>query len=241
MFSLVDRPCHLYTTCNLCNNIAGCQWRRVSGCVSSSTQLNISNDDVFVTCPEKELVCSHFDSCQSCQHHEGCVWNNFKCTTNTTANGMSYGSVVRMLINVTIVTMATCDTSHLCSMKTSCSQCLSSSSCLWCPTLRDCVPSSLYPYLYPYGQCLGWEKQCKGNNRPHDYHVITVCSLAKPCADHQTCLDCHNELGCGWCRDPADTGLGICGEGGFLASRNESFCSDLHWFFDQCPCKERPL
>ena len=40
---------------------------------------------------------------------------------------------------------------------------------------------------------------------------------------------------CGWCQGPANTGLGVCSEGGFLAPRNTSVCPASQWFFDECP------
>ena len=40
---------------------------------------------------------------------------------------------------------------------------------------------------------------------------------------------------CGWCQGPANTGLGVCREGGFLASQNTSACPASRWFFDECP------
>ena len=40
---------------------------------------------------------------------------------------------------------------------------------------------------------------------------------------------------CGWCQGPANTGLGVCSEGGFLVPRNTSVCPASRWFFDECP------
>lgn len=82
-----------------------------------------------------------------------------------------------------------------------------------------------------------------------DYNVTTIVHvhvlilqymffIVDSCLDHMTCSRCQSEAGCGWCRDPANTGLGTCDKGGFLASLNESFCPDSHWFFDTCPCKQ---
>ena len=46
---------------------------------------------------------------------------------------------------------------------TSCDSCVGNNRCLWCSSLQRCVESSLYPHLYPYGQCLGWQD----NGREH--------------------------------------------------------------------------
>ena len=59
--------------------------------------------------------------------------------------------------------------------------------------------------------------------------------LAGDCPAHQNCTTCGNTIGCGWCNDPSDTGLGVCAEGGFTESRNSSFCDQDSWYFDQCP------
>ena len=68
------------------------------------------------------------------------------------------------------------------------------------------------------------------------------CSYsAESCDSHKTCDDCHTDPECGWCRDPADTGLGTCSQGGFVSplpsSSSSSSCPNSHWFFDQCPGK----
>ena len=67
-------------------------------------------------------------------------------------------------------------------------------------------------------------------------HSVYV-TIAGDCSEYHTCSQCQMLPGCGWCRDPSDTGLGLCSEGGFLSSTNELSCVDSHWFFDTCPCK----
>ena len=64
------------------------------------------------------------------------------------------------------------------------------------------------------------------------------CS-AESCDSHKTCDECHVDPECGWCRDPADTGLGTCSQGGFVSPlpSSSSSCPNSHWFFDQCPGK----
>ena len=117
--------------------------------------------------------------------------------------------------------------SHPCSLASSCEEC-TGNICLWCPSLQNCVHSSVYPYWYSYGQCLGWvshSSRCFGN-----------------CSDYKNCSNCQSNPYCGWCNDPSDTGLGDCSEGGFTTPRNSSYCVDygddkLHerWFFEVCP------
>lgn len=66
--------------------------------------------------------------------------------------------------------------------------------------------------------------------------------LAETCSDYNTCTSCHGDPGCGWCRDPSDTGLGTCAEGGYLSALESTDCEDTtHWFYEQCPCKKKAV
>lgn len=70
----------------------------------------------------------------------------------------------------------------------------------------------------------------------HTFILHTSILHTEPCESHITCDDCHDHPECGWCRDPSDTGLGACSEGGFLDPLNSSLsCPSNDWFFDQCP------
>ena len=65
---------------------------------------------------------------------------------------------------------------------------------------------------------------------------ISVLPPIEPCESYITCDKCHDHPECGWCRDPSDTGLGTCSEGGFLLPLTSSpSCPSKDWFFEQCP------
>ena len=55
------------------------------------------------------------------------------------------------------------------------------------------------------------------------------------CSSIRTCDSCFQQPGCGWCRGPEDTGLGVCMEGGFLTPKAPSSCPSSLWYFDECP------
>ena len=68
----------------------------------------------------------------------------------------------------------------------------------------------------------------------------SMLSFPVSCDSHVTCEACHAQVECGWCRDPADTGLGTCLEGGFLSplgsnSSDSSACPETYWSFEECP------
>ena len=124
------------------------------------------------------------------------------------------------------MTVSRCPSSS-CFQATSCAEC-TGDNCLWCPSLDHCVPSSIYPFYYIHGQCLGW--------------VSRASNCSGDCSSYKTCSDCQNDPHCGWCNDESDTGLGECSEGGFSAPRNTSLCvgysdEEMHerWFFEVCP------
>lgn len=124
------------------------------------------------------------------------------------------------------MTVSRCPSSS-CFQATSCAEC-TGDNCLWCPSLDHCVPSSIYPFYYIHGQCLGW--------------VSRSSNCSGDCSSYKTCSDCQNDPHCGWCNDESDTGLGECSEGGFSAPRNTSLCvgysdEEMHerWFFEVCP------
>ena len=60
------------------------------------------------------------------------------------------------------VTTAEC--SVPCSYST-CSECAPKPNCIWCPSLNKCVDSThnnSYAYNFPFGQCLGYSRSCRG-------------------------------------------------------------------------------
>ena len=142
------------------------------------------------------------------------------------------------------ISSTSCDIPASCLQHSSCSEC-TQSICLWCGSTHKCIHHTLYPVLFPYGQCWsGWSdaRRCPGLffffiEMSHDFHSCIFQSIEESCSGYNTCDNCHGDPGCGWCRDPSDTGLGSCGEGGYLSPLQESFCSDDHWFYEQCPCK----
>ena len=145
-----------------------------------------------------------------------------------------------------------------------CSECSAgSSNCLWCPSLDLCLSphgSQSYAFTFPFGQCLGYithPSSCPGtpfpqstdfiphtnshtliHTSPRDVMPCVMCDCSPvSCDSHVTCDDCHSDPECGWCRDPADTGLGTCSAGGFLSplSSAADSCPNTQWFFEQCP------
>ena len=90
---------------------------------------------------------------------------------------------------------------RLCYDQTSCSSCVDVGGCLWCASLNRCVESSVYPYLYPYGQCLGWqsvrgsdgarENTCSGEfmlSRGPVYFMCSVCVFVCVCVCVRACV-----------------------------------------------------
>ena len=121
-------------------------------------------------------------------------------------------------------------TINSCISRESCGSCTSDNTCLWCPSLARCVPGTLYGVSYNFGQCLGW----RNDN----------CDQAL-CEDRTNCSSCQELSECGWCNDPADTGLGQCRLGGFGGPQNQSSCMTEsessgilevleEWQFTQC-------
>lgn len=113
-----------------------------------------------------------------------------------------------------------------CFSHTSCRNCTTVGHCLWCPSLGQCLQS--YPLTYIYTQCLGW--------------VNSLTSCRDECSSQKTCSACQNITHCGWCNDPANTGMGQCVEGGFTSPRDEGVCNKIDqqgredtWNFYQCP------
>jgi len=104
-------------------------------------------------------------------------------------NGISAANYNYPFLDLGSVTMEQCLSSiRLCYDQTSCSSCVDVGGCLWCASLNRCVESSIYPYLYPYGQCLGWqsvrgsdgarENTCSGEfmlSRGPVYFMCSVC------------------------------------------------------------------
>uniref|UniRef100_A0A8C4ZJK4 Attractin-like 1a n=1 Tax=Gadus morhua TaxID=8049 RepID=A0A8C4ZJK4_GADMO len=88
-----------------------------------------------------------------------------------------------------------------CARRSSCANCTSQGmECMWCSSTQRCVDSSAYVVSFPYGQCLEWQTQdCAAQN----------------CSGLRTCGDCLGQVECGWCRDPSDTGRGVCMEGSY--------------------------
>uniref|UniRef100_A0A1X7VPN4 Laminin EGF-like domain-containing protein n=2 Tax=Amphimedon queenslandica TaxID=400682 RepID=A0A1X7VPN4_AMPQE len=206
--------CHLHISCLSCNTSSStdCHWinnkcqyvdpTSNTTAVTSATAVTSNDPSCSESRPDS---CSHYLSCVSCVAHEACGWTQTGCTFRSND------------------TITSCSVIAGCSGHSSCSSCRSqqNNNCLWCSSLNKCVNTGVYPYLFPFGQCLGWTQSCS--------------SVTEDCSDHLTCAECRTETGCGWCRDESDTGLGTCGKGGFLKSLNGSFCVDTHWFYDTCP------
>lgn len=178
-----------------------------SGCRYNRQQRRCmaSNDNSTQECQEEGIGCGRYGSCESCHSHT-CQWND---SGNTCASLEGPDEPGNCSVS-----------SPSCYAHTTCGGC-TSASCLWCPALQQCIPGSAYYFTYSYGQCLGW--------------VSRPGSCLGDCPAHQNCTTCGNTIGCGWCNDPSDTGLGVCAEGGFTESRNSSFCDQDSWYFDQCP------
>uniref|UniRef100_A0A8C5WJR4 Attractin n=1 Tax=Leptobrachium leishanense TaxID=445787 RepID=A0A8C5WJR4_9ANUR len=87
-----------------------------------------------------------------------------------------------------------------CASRTQCSECTSASSeCMWCSNMKQCVDSSAYVASYPFGQCMEW-------------FTMSNCP-PENCSAYQTCGQCLEQPGCGWCTDPSNRGKGQCMEG----------------------------
>ncbi|CAL8254265.1 unnamed protein product [Lota lota] len=134
-----------------------------------------------------------------------------------------------------------------CAHRSSCANCTSQGmECMWCSSTQRCVDSSAYVISFPYGQCLEWQTQdCTAQN----------------CSGLRTCGDCLGQVECGWCRDPSDTGRGVCMEGSYRGPLkpltragprdrdkerpgdrgmvlDQALCPadrGFHWAFIQCP------
>jgi Fanconi anemia group I protein len=200
--------CHLYSTCTTCNQLTSCLWSNTTNhCTYNSS---LSSSITNCTSPSLDDDCSNYDQCQTCSTHNHCHWSSNKCSLLSPSD------------NVTMETCPPSSADNRCSSMTTCSSCIhGATNCLWCPSLSQCVPSALYPHSFIYGQCLAWTTSCK----------------TASCEDQLTCDNCTGLAGCGWCRDPANTGLGSCIPGGFTESLNATSCTNNHWFFDTCPRK----
>lgn len=210
-----------------------CQWE-YGNCVPSTVQLS-SNDSVTnvtdianntqslndtnianvtvveVIVEEDGEVCGRLSRCDVCLS-AGCFYVNNACVTGPVNES---------------TTMEQCLASiNLCYDRTSCGSCVSDKKCLWCSSLQRCVESRLYPYLYPYGQCLGWQNDAENG--------LSACPRVIDCQENSY-LKCQSDIYCGWCYSPAMTGLGLCTHGGFDGPRDSCPAPDWSWFYDEAP------
>ncbi|CAI8041271.1 Attractin [Geodia barretti] len=213
---LADNPTNLHCSVDECLKLSSCdECLTGTNCTwtSDDSTCRTGSPDLNATCPSPSLD-STVEEAERCgRFSSGSCWGCMASGCQWTIGG----ECVDSSLNVT-----TTECSVPCP-KTNCSSCAGTDRCLWCPSLNSCFPSShtqSYAVTFPFGQCLGYSSSCP-----------------VPCDNHVTCTDCHGDPECGWCRDPADTGLGTCSPGGFLSplSFSSNSCPDKHWFFEQCP------
>uniref|UniRef100_A0A6Q2YK72 Attractin-like 1a n=2 Tax=Esox lucius TaxID=8010 RepID=A0A6Q2YK72_ESOLU len=123
-----------------------------------------------------------------------------------------------------------------CSTRTTCANCTSQAmECMWCRSTQRCVDSNAYVISFPYGQCLEWQTgECVSQN----------------CSGLRTCGQCLDQVECGWCGDPTNTGRGRCMEGSYRGPTKSlsrqtrdmllepALCprdKGSHWAYIQCP------
>lgn len=171
-------------TCASClSSTLNCVWNiSISHCLSSSlagpltNSTHVTSNSSACAATLDSQACSSYHSCNSCAVHNECSWNNILLRCIETEDYLSNGECY-LNFKIIILLSFCVDTSVLtppglcpvsgCFRHTSCGSCTTINSCLWCPSLSVCVPNSLYPYAFPYGQCLGWSqgKSCPGKQK----------------------------------------------------------------------------
>ncbi|XP_065882352.1 attractin-like protein 1 [Dysidea avara] len=201
-----------YNDCAIHMYNDSCQWSNLDLCVPLERQIDdsIVNTTVTEVVLEGE-VCSRLRGCEACLM-AGCYFvDGERCVSNMSNDSLS---------------MAQClQHSSRCYDYSSCDTC-PPERCLWCASLQHCAPSSFYPQIYPFGQCLGWHKS--------SVNGVSGCPGVGNCS-YNSCSDCEANVGCGWCNAPEETGLGRCVRGGFTSPHDQCPAEDWSWFYSECP------
>ncbi|XP_014667846.1 PREDICTED: attractin-like protein 1 [Priapulus caudatus] len=197
--------------------------------------LNYCNSPNCSTNPEIAItnssMCPEMYS-NDCSYHHNC----HSCTLDAQVTGCSWTSSMQVpCIYEPFPGTQRCEQAP-CSSYTDCNACITSPEgvppyCMWCASEGTCMEPNAYLANYPYGQCLEWTNSESG-------------CLDVLCSEQKTCEECHQRPGCGWCNDDADTGLGVCMDGGDTGPVNVTVSGDLpvppgqcagKWHFSSCP------
>eukprot|EP00127_Corallochytrium_limacisporum_P003884 Clim_evm98s153 gene=Clim_evmTU98s153 len=205
--------CNADTACQYCYSGGECQAEEAD--CSSLVPATPSCDNIL---PDGLATLVNVDvselDCASCAARQGCTLGEndrsldcVDCAQTTPEGDCTAGEP---------------DCKPSCADFTTCYSCLEEApaDCLWCEGENRCVDTQAYSAVLPFGQCTSW------------HNSVATCPSCKAA---KSCDECHGLLGCGWCPDPEDTGIGVCTSGTRDGPLDSAECDAEDWRYDDCP------